>query len=404
MSDTATNLTLDLGRPRWLGRVDVAWGWEYAPATWHLLLSNDGESWVAVEAEAGTVEAAAVEPEAAAVDAEALEAIKGNYGVVAARVSCGGHSALSCDECPRCGGEWCGEAWCAGDCQWRRERGGPESNASEGGGSQGKGGPSDGDGAEGGEAGGDEAGGDEAGGGARGPSAAAVSGGERPDGEGSDRGGRCIVRVAAISVTRERRTLMSADCQRELEAPRKPWQRASRAAASLHSSDSSSVSSSDSSSDSSNDSDSGKEYEDSDSSSRAVEVPSGCHRARYVRLHLAEKQPELRREPLIVKEVAVIGLEAMVDGAAQVEAPIVDEAPAVVNASRGATSAKGAKGGAAAEDGGAGDVLGSAAELPDWAKGLLPMLKPQYKFEAVCSVPRLRAILSLKGTAMRWPA
>lgn len=33
-------------------------------------------------------------------------------------VSCGGHSADSCDLCPICGTSDCGSAWCNGDCKW----------------------------------------------------------------------------------------------------------------------------------------------------------------------------------------------------------------------------------------------------------------------------------------------
>ena len=36
-------------------------------------------------------------------------------------VSCGGHLASDCSQCPFNGENWIGEAWCNGDCSWKEE-------------------------------------------------------------------------------------------------------------------------------------------------------------------------------------------------------------------------------------------------------------------------------------------
>ena len=374
---TPTTLTLDLGRARWVGRLDVAWGWEYAPAEWAVLLSRDAQAWEEV-----------VEPPALVDGAgSAVAAPDTAPGTTATTplVMCGGHSAPDCGACPRCGAEWCGAAWCGGDCQWeappppwqlvpptsrvprRREQSAADAEE-EAGMSEGRAANADGHSGGGEEPTGSETvvGSTEAADGSV-ESGDEGGGGEENGGSGGGDAGTCVVRPAAPGVTRERRSLMSEACRRALQAePRlQLWQN----------------------------------NRSSDRSSNSI--GHGCHLARYVRLVLTRKQPELASDPIIVKEASVIGLEAFVDGAIAHAIAEDDEAQAAEHTAGSGVGGGGGSGSggtrarnrtlagnarsdeAAAAMGGGAPEPPAASLLPPWAQSVLPLLQPSFQFEAV---------------------
>jgi hypothetical protein len=192
-------------------------------------------------------------------------------------------------------------------------------------------------------------------------------GGEENGGSGGGDAGTCVVRPAAPGVTRERRSLMSEACRRALQAePRlQLWQN----------------------------------NRSSDRSSNSI--GHGCHLARYVRLVLTRKQPELASDPIIVKEAAVIGLEAFVDGAIAHAIAEDDEAQAAEHTAGSGVGGGGGSGSggtrarnrtlagnarsdeAAAAMGGGAPEPPAASLLPPWAQSVLPLLQPSFQFEAV---------------------